>query len=245
MWGDDVAPVGVGFSSGGLALSRMCHRLISWVLMPEGSALPMPVARRTLLISLAAAGLWCRDAIADDSPTAVIQRFCDALIAAMKAARGLSFDQRYQRLAPAVGQTYNLSLMSQLSVGGEWARLQPAQQQHLISEFSRYTVAVYANRFDSYNGQRFEVEPTAVTGPGGVLVRTQLVRADGTKLVMNYLMRQDNGGSWQAIDVYLSGTISELAMRRADFVAVLQKSGADGLLRQLDARTAELRRDKP
>jgi hypothetical protein len=43
----------------------------------------------------------------------------------------------------------------------------------------------------------------------------------------------------------MSGTISELATRRADFVAVLQRSGVDGLLQLLEARNAELRRNKP
>ncbi len=164
----------------------------------------------------------------------------------MKEAKSLSFDQRYQRLAPAIGQAYNLSLMSRLAVGAEWARLQPAQQQRLTDEFSRYTVAVYANRFDSYNGQRFDVDPTTVTGPSGIIVQTHLIRADGTKLGLNYLMRQsDGGGPWQAIDIYMSGTISELATRRAEFVAVLQRSCVDRLLQLLEARTADLRRDKP
>ena len=163
----------------------------------------------------------------------------------MREARDLSFDQRYQRLAPVVEATYNLPLMCQVSVGAEWARLQPAQQTRLTEAFSRYTIAIYANRFDSYNGQRFDVEPAAVSNPNGAMVKTQLTRADGTKLALNYLMRQSGGGRWQAIDVYMSGTISELATRRADFVAVLQRSGVDGLLQLLEARTAELRRDKP
>jgi phospholipid transport system substrate-binding protein len=205
----------------------------------------MPVARRTLLTSFLPAALWFRSAMAADGPTVVIQRLCDALIAVMREARAPSFDQRYQRLAPVISQTYNLPLMSQLAVGQEWARLQPTQQQRLVDEFSRYTVAIYANRFDAYNGQRFEVEPTTVTGASGVIVQTRLIKADGTKVAINYLMRQDDGGRWQAFDVYLNGTISELATRRADFVAVLQRSGVDGLLQQLQARTADLRQSRP
>jgi phospholipid transport system substrate-binding protein len=204
----------------------------------------MSVSRRALLISFVPA-LCFSETVAADSPTTVIQRFCDALIALMREARGLSFDQRYQRLAPVVEATYNLPLMCQVAVGAEWARLQPAQQQRLTEAFSRYTIAIYANRFDSYNGQRFDVEQAAVSNSTGVMVQTQLTRADGTKLALNYLMRQSGGGPWQAIDVYMSGTISELATRRADFVAVLQRSGVDGLLQLLEARTAELRRDKP
>ena len=206
----------------------------------------MSVSRRALLISFTFAALRVRETVAADSPTTVIQRFCDALITLMRQAKGLSFDQRYQRLAPVVEATYNLPLMCQVSVGGEWARLQPAQQTRLTEVFSRYTIAIYANRFDSYNGQRFDVEPAAVSSPNGVMVKTQLTRADGTKLALNYLMRQSVGnGPWQAIDVYMSGTISELATRRADFVAVLQRSGVDGLLQLLETRTAELRRVKP
>jgi len=206
----------------------------------------MSVSRRALLISFVPVVLCFREAAAADGPTTVIQRFCDALIALMKEAKGLSFDQRYQRLAPAIEAAYNLPLMSQLSVGAEWAQLQPAQQRHLIEAFSRYTVAIYANRFDSYNGQRFDVDPATATNPNGVIVQTKLTRADGTKLALNYLMRQSGGsGPWQAIDVYMSGTISELATRRADFVSVLQRSGVDGLLQLLEARTSDLRRDKP
>jgi phospholipid transport system substrate-binding protein len=202
----------------------------------------MHISRRALLISFVPAAVRVREAAAADSPTAVIQRLCDALIGLMKEAKGLSFDQRYQRLAPVIEAAYNLPLMSRLSVGAEWARLQPAQQLRVADAFSRYTVAVYANRFDSYNGQRFDVEPTTVTNPSGVIVQTELTRMDGTKLKLNYLMRQNaDNGFWQAIDVYMSGTISELATRRADFLAVMQRSGVDGLVQLLQARTSELR----
>jgi phospholipid transport system substrate-binding protein len=54
-------------------------------------------------------------------------------------------------------------------------------------------------------------------------------------------MRQDSDGSWKAIDVYLSGTVSELAARRSEFAAVLQSQGADGLVQLIEQRTAALR----
>ena len=50
-----------------------------------------------------------------------------------------------------------------------------------------------------------------------------------------------SGGGWKVTDVYLSGTISELATRRSEFGGVLQQSGADGLVKLLDQRTAALR----
>jgi len=174
-------------------------------------------------------------------PTAVIQHFYDALLAVMKDAKHLGFEGRFQRLVPAVTQAYDLALMSRLAVGPEWTKLTPTQQQSITDAFSRYTIAVYANRFDDYNGERFDVDPSPTASPNGEIVRTALVKTDGEKVVLNYLLRQTGAGGWRVIDVYLSGTISELATHRSEFAAPLQQGGADALVRLLDQRIAALR----
>jgi phospholipid transport system substrate-binding protein len=201
----------------------------------------MPISRRALLLAPLPAVLWPRSGAAADSATAVIQHLYDVLLSVMKDAKHLSFDQRYQRLAPAITQAYNLPLMTRLAIGPGWAQLQPAQQQRLTEIFARYTISVYANRFDDFGGERFEVDPNPVANPNGVIVQTRLIKSDGDKVTLNYLMRQDAGAAPQVIDVYLSGTISELATRRSEFSGVLQQSGADGLVKLLEDRTAALR----
>jgi phospholipid transport system substrate-binding protein len=47
------------------------------------------------------------------------------------------------------------------------------------------------------------------------------------------LMRQ-NGGLWQISDVYLDGTISQLATQRSEFQSILQRKGFDGLIAALN-----------
>jgi phospholipid transport system substrate-binding protein len=201
----------------------------------------MSVSRRALLMTPLPVALWLRGACAADSPNAVIQRLYDALLSVMKEAKRLTFTQRYQRLAPVITATFDLGLTSRLSVGPGWAQLKPDQQQRLADVFSRYTISLYANRFDDFNGERFEVDPNPVANPNGTLVQTKLVKSDGDKVTLNYLMRQGTGGSWLVIDVYLSGTISELATRRSEFAGVLQSNGADALIKLLEDRTAALR----
>lgn len=203
----------------------------------------MPVSRRALVTMLAlpaAIGLG-RARAAEPGPDAVIRRFYDTLLAEMKDAQHLSFDQRYQRLAPAVTQTYNLALMSRLAVGPGWAQLTPAQQQRLTELFSTYTVAEYASEFDGYSGERFEVDPAPATSANGPIVKSSLIKSNGEKVALNYLMRQGPDGAWQVIDIYLSGTISQLATRRSEFTSVLQQGGADALVKLLEQRTAALR----
>jgi phospholipid transport system substrate-binding protein len=203
----------------------------------------MPASRRAFLVSLPLAAVAFDRATAAESgagPTVVIQRFCDALLSEMKDAKRLTFDQRYQRLAPAVTQTYNLPLMSRLAVGPAWAQLQPPQQQSVTEAFIRYTISVYANRFDGYSGERFDVDPNPANSPNGQIVQTTLTKSNGEKVSLNYLMRQGDSG-WQVIDVYLTGTISQLATQRSEYTSVLQQGGADALIRLLDERIASLR----
>ena len=208
----------------------------------------MPISRRALLMisaSFAAIGAAApRRALAADAdaaPAAVIQRFYEVLLAVMKDAKQLSFDQRYQRLEPTVTQTYDLPLMSRLAVGPGWAQLTPAQQQNLTEAFARYTIAEYANQFDGYSGERFEVDPAPADSANGPIVKSSLIKSNGEKVALNYLMRQGGNGAWQIIDVYLSGTISQLATRRAEFTSVLQQGGGDALLKLLAQRIAALR----
>ena len=104
----------------------------------------------------------------------------------------------------------------------------------------RHILATYANRFDDYSGEKFEVLPEATPASGGVIVQTRLVKGNGEPVTLNYLMRQ-SGDKWQIIDVFLSGTISELATRRSEFTSILRRDGPDGLLQVLDKRVADLK----
>jgi phospholipid transport system substrate-binding protein len=175
------------------------------------------------------------------APAAVIQRLYDDLLAVMKEAKRLSFDQRYQRLVPAITRTFDLPLMTRIAIGSGWAQIPPEQQQRLTDAFSRYTVSVYANRFDDYGGERFEVETRGAANANGIVVNSRLIKSNGEPVALNYLLQQDAGGGWRIIDVYLSGTISELATRRSEFAAVLQRGGPEGLVRMIEQRTAALR----
>ena len=205
----------------------------------------MSPSRRLLLLSPVLALLvFSRRAAGADpgaAPAASVQRFYDDLLAVMREAKRLGFDGRYSRLAPAVERALDLPLMTRIAIGPAWAQIPAEQQQRLAAAFSRYTISVYANRFDGYSGERFEVDPQAVTSANGVAVNSRLIKANGEKVALNYLLHQDAAGAWKIIDVYLNGTVSELATRRSEFVSVLQRAGAEGLVREIEQRTAALR----
>ena len=104
--------------------------------------------------------------------------------------------------------------------------------------FPRYTIAIYANRFDSYNGQKLEVTGEQ-PAPSGVMVRSQIIKASGEPVKVDYIMRR-NGDGWLISDIYLDGAISEVATRRSEFAAILRTDGIDGLIAALNRKADSL-----
>ena len=75
-------------------------------------------------------------------------------------------------------------------------------------------------------------------GRGYRLVRTEVVRPGKNSIKVAYLTQQ-RGGRWKIIDVFLKGTISEVATRRAEFTAVLRDKGTDALIRNIQRKVSE------
>ncbi|HXQ50887.1 MAG TPA: ABC transporter substrate-binding protein [Stellaceae bacterium] len=200
------------------------------------------IARRSLIALLGVLAVARAPRAGETAASALepIHAFYDVLLGVMKEGQQLGFAGRRDRLAPTIRRTFDFPLMTRLMVGQQWAGLSPEQQQQLVASFSAFSIATYANRFDDYSGEEFKTadEPTPVA-TGDTIVKTQLVLNTGETVELDYLMRVD-GGRWQAIDVYLSGTVSELATRRSEFSSIMRRSGPDALVEMLQRKVAEL-----
>jgi phospholipid transport system substrate-binding protein len=176
---------------------------------------------------------------AGDPAAKRVRAFYDSLLAVMKQARELGIHGRYEKLAPAIRATFDLAAMTRIAVGSDWSSIASEQQTALIENFARMTIATYAARFDGYSGERFEVEPTIEARNTGRIVHTKLLQANGEPITLNYLLR-GSGENWKVVDVYLTGTISELATRRTEFGAILKSGGPNALIETLRQQTEKL-----
>jgi phospholipid transport system substrate-binding protein len=158
-----------------------------------------------------------------------VRSFYDQLLATMKNGPSLGFSGRRDRLEGAVKRAFDLPQMTRLAVGPRWRGMSAQQQAELVSAFGDYSAATYAGRFTHDNGERFEVSPAVTTTQDGTIVHTQLIRSGDSPVQLDYLMKADGGG-WKIEDVYLSGTISELATRRSEFSSVLDRGGPQALV---------------
>ncbi len=71
------------------------------------------------------------------------------------------------------------------------------------------------------------------------MVRTRIVKTNGETVGIEYLMRQ-NDGSWRITDVYLDGSISQLATQRSEFGAIMRRDGFEGLIGALNRKVSLL-----
>jgi phospholipid transport system substrate-binding protein len=161
-----------------------------------------------------------------------VQGLYDAVLSTMKNGRTLDQSGRFTQLESAIRRSFDTAGMARLAVGPFWAGLTEAQRQQVTESFERYISAMYADRFDTYNGLKLEVigeQPV----PSGFIVHSQIIKGDGEPIKVDYMMRR-NGDSWLISDIYLDGAISEVATRRSQFAAILKKEGIDGLIAALN-----------
>jgi phospholipid transport system substrate-binding protein len=191
------------------------------------------------LALLVAMGLFTPGTAAVSDPQEPVRSFYSVLLGTMRDGRTLGESGRYARLAPVVERTFDIPTMTRLAIGPAWATLSPAQQQQLQGAFGHYVAATYADRFDSFSGEQLQVVGQRPYD-ADVMVQTNIVKSNGDSTRLDYLMRQDQG-RWQIADVYLDGTISQLAVHRSEFHSILQREGVDGLVMALNRKVDLLR----
>lgn len=174
------------------------------------------------------------------APTDTARSFYAVLLESMQRGPQLGFAGRVKRLTPEIRRDFDLPLMTRLIVGRPWRAIPPPNQTELIEAFSAFTVASFASEFSAFGGERFVINPATTPRPNGdVIVHTQLLPPGSEPVAFDYLMRL-SGDRWQIIDVYLTGTISQLAARRSEYATVLREGGADALIKLLTDKTAAL-----
>jgi len=175
-------------------------------------------------------------AAAGGGPEAVVAHLQTALIAAMRAAPDLTPAQRRARLAPVIRDTHDLPFIAHFALGRIWKGLSTADRDRFVAAFSEMSIATYAERFDSYSGERFRILSSRAAERGGEEVRTVLVKSDGATVSLDYLLRRRDG-RWRIINVVSEG-VSNLALKRAEYAGFVRRHDFNALMNEMEARLA-------
>ena len=147
-----------------------------------------------------------------------------------------AYDERIAALHPTVGELFDIETVSRITLGRTWRELDEARKGEFRALLLALIVATYADRFDSYDRQRFE-RLDSLAARRGWVVKTQLVRSNGERVNLDYYFNADS-----VFNVVADG-VSDLSLRRADYNSIIKQEGYDALIRHIRQNIDELRAD--
>ncbi len=169
--------------------------------------------------------------------TQVIEKLQEALLAVMKDAEKLAYKGRYDQLDPVIRTTFDMPFISKTALGKHWDTLNPGQRSKFVETFTRLGIATYASNFDSYSGEQFKIILEKEVRAGHVLVKTHLIKSDGGKVELDYLLHRIED-QWRVINVIAEG-VSDLALKRADYTNFLKNKSLEALIAKLDEKIVQ------
>jgi phospholipid transport system substrate-binding protein len=167
-----------------------------------------------------------------------------ALLDVMKNAQTLGYEGRAGKLEPVIPRHFDVAFMAEKAVGAYWKHATETERKRYLDAFLRFMVANYAGQFDGWTGQSFETLGEEPARMDTKIVRSRLIDPTDENVELNYRMHE-TGEGWKIIDVYLDGTVSELALRRSEFSGIVKRENFDALIAALDAKIAKLAAGKP
>ena len=172
----------------------------------------------------------------------VVSSFHAVLLEVMQNAKSLGYKGRFDLLFPVVSGTFEIEFMASKSVGRHWNSMGPEERREWMDLFRRHLTANYASRFTGHSGETFTTVSEESAARDTILVRTVLNRPDDENVELNYRMRKSEAG-WRVIDIYLRGTVSELALRRSEYSSMIKREGFEHLVLSLEDKITTWRKE--
>ena len=158
----------------------------------------------------------------------------------MQNAETLGFDGRSKKIDPVVKATFDLPVVSAKTIGiAKWQQWSEEQKDSYVSVMTRFLIASYADQFNGYGGQTFEVDAIE---PGvqadTYVVKTKLIHPTKEAVNLNYLVG-NRGNSLGIVDIFYDG-VSEVARRRGEFARIYTVDGFEALIASIEQKILQL-----
>ncbi len=199
------------------------------------------IIKYQLALLLLIAGLFVNTSMAGSgSPEEVVVKMQSSLIQVMKDGEKLGYNGRFKFLEPVIDQSHDMELIIKTILGATyWSQLDNSQKKLIINTFRELSVSTYASRFTQYEGEQFEVVEQRDLPHEQKLVRSQLTKSDGGTVNFDYVLHKTEAG-WRIVNILFDG-VSDLAIKRGEYRAVMQRDGFPALIELLKEKITAAR----
>ena len=188
------------------------------------------------LLGLVLSGTTLLVSAADD-PAAVVRDTAERVLDSLRSDRARYQDDQalFQLVRDVVFPRLDRERTAQWVLGANWRTATPAQREQFIAEFSDLLLRTYGTALRQYDSEKLNYLPAQVpAGADRVTVRTEIIRPDGPKVSVDYLLT-NRSGEWKVYDVIIEN-VSLVVTYRSEYSAIIKRDGMDGLLKQLADR---------
>jgi phospholipid transport system substrate-binding protein len=169
-------------------------------------------------------------------PAELVENSAKKMLQELDANRA-TYAQDPKKLDALVGNVllpnFDTEYSARLVLGQTWRTATPDQRTRFVQAFYHSLLRNYGAALVDFTADRFVVLPyKGEPGDTSATVRTEVKRASGTKVPVNFSLRQTPAG-WKAWDVVIDG-ISYVKSFRTDFAAEIQQKGLDEVIKRLE-----------
>lgn len=170
-----------------------------------------------------------------DKATAFIDGIGKDVMAVLNNA-ALSGSQKDSELQQLFQKTVDVDWIGKFVLGKYWRTATPAQQSRYSDSYRVFVIKSYTSKFSEYTGgETYKIVSSKADGEGKYLVTMQIVRKKEAPVMIDYKLRDSEGGQLKVYDIVVEG-VSLLTTQRSEFASVVSRKGLDYLIDQLEAR---------
>jgi len=141
--------------------------------------------------------------------------------------------EKVKLIEEIVDTVFDYDRIARLSLGKNWHRITPAEQEEFTRLFSKFLGQVYITKITSFPGSKVVYGDAVALSDKVTEIRTQVVTKEVT-VPINYRLTTDGAG-WKVYDVIVEG-VSLLNNYRSQFHSLLANKPMENLLGQLRAK---------
>jgi phospholipid transport system substrate-binding protein len=186
------------------------------------------------------AGRIAHGATTAGDPTSMVKSTVGQVLEVLQDKQ-MSHQSRQRKVLEIVAGRFDFTEMARSSLGYNWKKLSPTQQEQFVPLFTAFMEDAYLNKVNAYSGQQIQFLGQTSAEADTAEVKTIMLPADSSNqpIRINYLLKQ-TGGDWKVYDVTVDD-ISITANYRNQFNRVINERGFDALMSAMREKQQELR----
>ena len=178
------------------------------------------------------------------APTEQVQGTVDNILAILKNPRlkgDAAKKERREQLRDAIFARFDFPEMSKRSLGTQWRKLNPNDQEEFVKLFTDLLERTYINQIEAYKDEKVLFFKETQDNDFAE-VQSRVINSKGEDFALNYRAHRV-GADWKVYDVVVEN-ISVVNNYRAQFNRILANQSYEELLRRMKDKQIEFKGDK-